>query len=346
MVPVREFNGRKESVIIPALPQEGPVVAPGLASRIYAVVTTILSSIVEYIVPYKSPADDHRVYAAAVLANENGPCIGSERYVIAVRQEDDDAYTDILARSFIVPKLFGTLIPNQRVFEFRTPNISDTGDSIFPEIPHAPLINWFLSKKNIRQLQKSEADELELALSVFLKLQFLKDFTRRRFDDDKTYIVEGIVKDSQAIILALGKLNSDEAKVEWILVNLFGKKFVESRHHDLLAVLALMCQNSGITAHAMIEAHERRLNPKLDVVCLDLTRQQDHFQVQTEKDESVTFVYTFHAPYRFIDSEGIQQLKSAKLVFSVNLGAAEDGLSTPPKILYSYLVKDFISTSS
>ena len=172
-------------------------------------------------------------------------------------------------------------------------------------------------------------------MSIFLKLQFLKDFTRRRFDNDKTYVIEGAVKDCRAIIHALRESDSDEAKVEYILANLFGKKFVESRSHDLLPILALMCQNSGITAHAMIEAHERRLNPKLDVVCLDLTKQQDHFLVQTQEDESVAFVYTFHAPYRFIDSEGVQQLKSAKLVFSVNLKDAEDELSTPPKILSS-----------
>ena len=329
------------------MPVEELAAAPGLVSRIYSVVTTILSSIAGYIVPYRSSTQENREYAAAVLANENGPRIGGEdRYVFALRQEDDEAYTDILPRSSVVPRLFGTLIPKECVFEFRTPNISATGDSIFPEIPHAPLVNWFLSKKNIRQLQKTGAKELPLALSIFLKLQFLKDFTRRRFDNDKTYVIEGAVKDCIAIIYALRELDSDEAKVEFILVSLFGKKFVESRSHDLLPILALMCQNSGITAHAMIEAHERRLNPKLDVVCLDLTKQQDHFLVQTQEDESVAFVYTFHAPYRFIDSEGVQQLKSAKLVFSVNLKDAEDELSTPPKILYSYLVSDFISTSS
>ncbi len=346
MIRLPDSYERKEAEIPQLQLEVLPVIAPGLASRIYSVVTTILSSIAEYIVPYRYATQENREYAAGVLANESGPFIGSERYVIAVRKEDDEAYTDILPRSSVVPRLFGTLIPEERVFEFGTPNLTDTGDSIFPEIPHAPLINWFLSKKNIRQLQKTEANELPLALSIFLKLQFLKDFTRRRFDDDKTYVIEGTVKDSRSIIHALRESDSDEAKVEWILVSLFGKKFVESRPHDLLPILALMCQNSGITAHAMIEAHERRLNPKLDVVCLDLSKQQDHFQVQTEKDDSVTFVYTFHAPYRFIDSEGAQQSKSAKLVFSVNLRDAKDELSTPPKILYSYLVSDFISTSS
>jgi hypothetical protein len=339
---------RKESVIpvrAAAAPEE-PVAAPRLIYRIYSFVTKLLSSIAEYMVPYTQPVDENRAYAAAVLANANGPRFEDARYVFAVRQEDEDSYNDILPRSAEDPRLRGTFIEDQPVFEFRTPNICDTSESIVPEIPHAPLINWFLTKKNIRQLLSMGKEDHRIALEAFLKHQFLSDFKRRRFDGDKTYVIDGVTKDAQGLLHALDESESEEVYTEAILTGLFGRKFVETRYSDLLPLMALMCQNSGITAHAMIEAHERRLNPQLEVVCLNLMKQQDHFRITTERDQSITFCYTFNAPYRFMFSDGTQQLKSAKLVFSMNLRAPEDGLSSPPIIHYSYLVNDLSSTSS
>lgn len=136
-------------------------VSPSFLSKVQTAVASVFGYIANFFGSSSAPNPAPDSNSTSFLANScAGPLSQSGyRYTVFASQADDEVYQSILHHSQEVNG-DSPLIPGAPLYVCTLPELDTTEKSLYPEIPYAKMINWFLSRKNIDGIKDQTNTEL------------------------------------------------------------------------------------------------------------------------------------------------------------------------------------------